>query len=488
MNKRVGGGALFGAAVVVSAWLAWSRSPAIGQAEPIPPPRAPGAADGAVFNGVASCSSMACHHFNGPKGSERSEYSTWAGWDKHGRAFAVLDNERSRRIVKNFFYNEAEPEKIPATRRELCLRCHSTFTDNMLTGERFQLSDGVGCESCHGPSGNWLTVHFQRGFKGMSVEDKAKVGLWPTKNLAFRAQLCTTCHVGDGSKEVNHDLIAAGHPRLNFELGGYHGIYHKHWNETSNKDPNKNQPPDFEARLWKIGQFTSAKAAVDLLALRAETSKLALDKGGRPWPEFAEYACYSCHKSLPLLEEKDAPRLEQKYKGRRAGSFLYGTWYLSMLPPLVSKTGNGALVQQLGDLRTAMEQATPDAVDVAKKARAASSTLQGLINRAAGMPALEVAQLRDFAKAFAENGQKRAPAMDWDDATQLYLSLAAMHNALSDRGDPAATSGRLRPGLLPIKQRLRGAFKPGVDSPQFNPIDPPPLADQLKALRDLLGN
>ena len=33
------------------------------------------------------------------------------------------------------------------------------------------------------------------------------------------AEACAACHVGDGlDREVNHDLIAAGHPRLNFEL------------------------------------------------------------------------------------------------------------------------------------------------------------------------------------------------------------------------------------------------------------------------------
>jgi hypothetical protein len=75
--------------------------------------------------------------------------------------------------------------------------------------------------------------------------------------------------------------------------------------------------------------------------------------------------------------------------------------------------------------------------------------------------------------------------MDWDDATQLYLSLAAFQNALNDAkaGDSAVQND-----LLAIKKRLRGAFPKGVDSPQyFNPVAEPTLASQLDAIRRHLG-
>ena len=170
MIKRVGGGAVLGAAVVVGAWLAWPRSPASGrQAEPIP---APQGGETAKFFGVASCASMACHHFNGAKGEARSEYSTWSAWDKHARAYAVLENDRSRRIVRNLYYSEADPDKVPATARRLCLECHSTYAAKGEAGERFFVGDGVGCESCHGPAEKYLTTHYGRGFKELSNEEK----------------------------------------------------------------------------------------------------------------------------------------------------------------------------------------------------------------------------------------------------------------------------------------------------------------------------
>ena len=184
-------------------------------------------------------------------------------------------------------------EALPATKTALCLKCHSSNDgrcDN--TGPRFLLSDGVGCESCHGPAGRWLTVHYRDDFRNQSPEYKASLGMRNTKDLATRAKVCTECHVGNVNKDVNHDLIAAGHPRLNFEYAAFLANYPKHWSRSRpDRPPHPDFAPDFEARAWAVGQAASAQAALDLLAYRAE------EKHGRPWPEFAEYDCFACHHS-----------------------------------------------------------------------------------------------------------------------------------------------------------------------------------------------
>jgi len=482
--KRVGAGALLGAAVVVGAWLAGPRSPVSGrQTEPIPGPKG---AETVKFSGVASCASMACHHFNGPRGSARSEYSTWAGWDKHAQAYAVLENERSRRIVRNLYHNEANPDKVPATERRLCLECHSTYAAKGEAGERFYFGDGVGCEACHGPSEKYLTVHYTRGFKEKSLQEKEKVyGLRNIWDIPARTKLCTSCHVGDGTREVNHDLIAAGHPRLNFEMGAYHGILNKHWDDRNYAtNPAKNQPADFEARLWLEGQLAAAKASLELLAERAKTAN---KPNGRPWPEFSEYACAACHKDLTVLDPKsDLPRQLAKYKDRPVGSYPYGTWYLSMLPSLANQLGGAALPGEITKLRGLMERPAPREADVARQADATIKQIDALLAR---VPTLDKAKLRAYARAFTQDGEKRAAGMEWDDATQLYLSLAALHQALGDLDDKVIKDGAIKNDLLAIKKRLRGAFPPGIDSPQnFNPLTEPTLASQLEAIRRHLGN
>lgn len=479
MIKRVRGPVLL-AAAVFSAWLAWSRSPAVGQPEPLPAPRPGG---GPQYVGVASCASMACHHFNGPQGEARSEYSTWSNFDKHAQAYAALENERSQRIVRNLYGAKAK-----ATETDLCLKCHATYETKMVKGDRFYLGDGVGCESCHGPAGNYLETHYLAGFKELSSEEKERRGLWNTKDLSNRTKLCASCHVGDAKREVNHDLIAAGHPRLNFEMGGYHGIYAKHWPHAADVG----RYSDFEARLWLVGQLTTARASIDLLRDRALQSQ----KDAKPWPEFAEYACYACHKDVKV----DSPTQRSGYYTQRhPGSFPFGTWYLSMTPelPKLRKWVGGDPAKLTGKLKTLvelMEQPGPDAVKVAKEAGEVSDVLGGLLRQASARQPLDDGQLRAYFKRFVSDGARGANTMTWDKSAQLYLSLAALHQALFDRGDPLATSGKLKPGLEAVKKRLRGAFKKGYDSPvDFDPLaDPkkkiPSLGEQLNALREALGN
>src|SRR5947209_700387 len=88
---RVTGRVVLLLGVVAATWLWWSRAPVSGQPSAGQLPRV----QEVKYQGTASCSSMACHHFNGAEGSARSEYSTWAGADKHSQAFNVLSNDRS---------------------------------------------------------------------------------------------------------------------------------------------------------------------------------------------------------------------------------------------------------------------------------------------------------------------------------------------------------------------------------------------------------
>src|SRR4051812_33503911 len=150
--RRLVGRFLLAAAVAGGAWLAWPRPPLVGTSEAAQdsPAGEAGARD-LRWMGVASCASSACHHQNGPRGSKRSEYTTWAGYDRHARAFQVLYEERSERMVQNLYGAGARP----ATETTLCLKCHATGdgdTRPARVGPRFYLGDGVGCESCHGPA------------------------------------------------------------------------------------------------------------------------------------------------------------------------------------------------------------------------------------------------------------------------------------------------------------------------------------------------
>jgi hypothetical protein len=480
--RHIPGRLLIVSAVAGIACLAWPRSRVTGEpAAPATPAQAAAslpedhgwnaATDRtSTWVGVASCASSSCHHENGPKGSLRSEYDTWAGYDKHARAFQVLYNERSQRIARNLYGDGAK-----ATEQSLCLKCHASHdgvTDNGVS-DRFQLADGVGCESCHGAAEKWLPRHYEVGFKEKSLEEKAAFGLRPTKDIVHRAKLCTTCHVGSADKDVNHDLIAAGHPRLAFELGAYHGIYNKHWDINADHDRYK----DFEARLWSIGQLMSAKAALELLSARAEGATKS-GKEARPWPEFSEYDCFACHKGLQV----DSPRQSTGYAGRRPGAFPYGTWYLTLTDALARETGAkiGTPEISLASLKRLMQSPSPDATLAGQQAAKLAASLGSWLKAVESRETLSAANVDSLLAGLATDGAKRADAMDWDQATQLYLALAALQqsrNDLSGKGMDAL------PKLEAVRQRLRAAFPAGDDSPSgFDPLAFPTLRRQLSAI------
>jgi len=429
----------------------------------------------ATWIGVAGCASSSCHHMNGPKGSLRSEYDTWAGYDKHARAFQVLYNERSQRIARNLYGAGAQ-----ATEQALCLKCHASHdgvTDKGVS-DRFQVADGVGCESCHGAAEKWLPLHYQAGFKEKSLEEKAALGLRPTKDIIHRAKLCTSCHVGNTDKEVNHDLIAAGHPRLAFEFGAYHSIYNKHWDDSA-----QHKDSDFEARLWTVGQVVTARAALDLLAARADGANKS-GKEARPWPEFSEYDCFACHKGLQV----DSPRQRAGYAGRNPGAFPYGTWYLSLTDELAretdSKVGNAEI--SLSSLRKVMQSASPDASVARSQATTLSRSLDRWLEKLRARTPLNAAGVDSLLIRLAGDGAKRASTMDWDQATQLYLALAAMQQS---RGDLGHKGTELLPTLEAIRQRLRSSFRPGDDSPSaFDPLALPTLNSQLNKIASQTRN
>ena len=107
-----------------------------------------------------------------------------AAWrkDPHAHAYATLLEDRSRAIATA--HGVAKP---PAEAPE-CLACHATAFGVDAKSLAFPLaaSDGVQCESCHGPGKDF------RQKKIMSDRDQAAAkGLWdPGKDPA----VCTACH------------------------------------------------------------------------------------------------------------------------------------------------------------------------------------------------------------------------------------------------------------------------------------------------------
>jgi hypothetical protein len=276
-----------------------------------------------------------------------------------------------------------------------------------------------------------LNRHTAPDWHRLSDQDKNAAGMVMLTDSLAKAQVCAGCHVGAPAdqaagmplREVNHDLLAAGHPRLNFELTAFLVNLPPHWDRAQQR-PDANE----RARTWLIGQIGSAQAAARLVADRAE-------RGQGIWPEFAEYDCQTCHHGL--RESRRHPlRSDQPGAGRLAGEARWGSWYWAMpseLARLTSLGGNPEMVGTIESLAASMEGHTGDrrhAVGRAKDAALMCAAWQERL-RHVSEPARAVHD--DFWEAVISSD--RAVLSNWETAEQLYLAASAFWPPQSERPD-----------------------------------------------------
>jgi len=238
--------------------------------------------------GVATCASSLCHGSARPlsvHSVQQNEYVTWSHFDPHGRAYRLLLEPRSQRMAQRLSIG-------PAHEARICLDCHA---DNVAPSERgplFQMSDGIGCESCHGAAPRWLASHDDT--PRVAHADNLAHGLYPIEEPQARARICVACHVGDEARFASHRLMAAGHPRLSFELDTFTELWRtgggrEHFRRDDDYRARKAVPEASE--VWIAGLVQAADAQLGMLRSAHFQNTGAL-------PEFAFYNCYSCHRSM----------------------------------------------------------------------------------------------------------------------------------------------------------------------------------------------
>ncbi len=453
---------------------------------------------GRHFVGVGGCSAANCHGGDGTKGTVGSEYSIWIQDDKHAEAYSVLYNETSQRMAKLLKLDK------PAHQAALCLNCHAPQNDPPFAGDHAHgslsaLLDGVSCEACHGAASDWLGPHVRHDWAKKSPEEKAALGFRETKNLWNRSKVCADCHVGEPGRDVNHDLYAAGHPRLFFEMSAFHANMPAHWDRNDDRQrtgPERDQS-SFEAKLWAIGQLASAEAALELLTHRAENarddfvlrdsdSKYPSGETVAVWPEFAETGCFACHHNL------DSPSWRQKrgYASRNAGGYPWGTWLFPILPTVVDSTGTSKLADAdstLSKLTREMARPYPNQQAVISSAK----DLQAVLTKSAqtiDSQQLTAEQIAGWMKGVSAVGTS-ASQQSWDGATQSWLSLTAIHQGLTDVsgavGQPSEKSQQINASLEKIRSHLE--FPRGFDSPENFSSDPATaISVELQKIYDIL--
>ncbi len=240
--------------------------------------------------GVASCGGTTCHGRQEADGAvvRQDELMRWqepsSATGSHSRAYAILTNPRSQRIANELGIGN------PAS-AAMCLGCHSDYVPAARRGPRFQLSDGVSCESCHGGAGGgstgWLASHYA---VGNTHSANVSRGLYPLDNARARASLCLNCHFGSTSEVqfVNHRIMAAGHPRLVFELDLFSTLQQHH---DEDGDYSRRKGRTNHVQMWAVGQATALERSLTLFQnQRLGTEGL--------FPEFVFFDCHTCHRRI----------------------------------------------------------------------------------------------------------------------------------------------------------------------------------------------
>ena len=247
---------------------------------------------GATYVGVATCGGTTCHGRSEADGPvvRQDELMIWqdpaSPTGAHSRAYAVLREPRSQQIAQRLGIGQASTAPM-------CLGCHATPAGAQ-RGVRFLTTDGVGCESCHGAASGWLSSHYAVG--GTHANNVSR-GLVPLENPRVRAAICLDCHYGsaDPGQFVTHRIMAAGHPRISFELDLFTTLQQHHQEDA---DYQRRKGVVDSVRMWAIGQSMALERSLTLFASPSRGTEGL-------FPEFYFFDCHTCHRRI-----SDDPRFE----------------------------------------------------------------------------------------------------------------------------------------------------------------------------------
>ncbi len=414
------------------------------------------------LRGAASCAASSCHGgprpgVSTPSAARGSEYSLWLEKDPHAQSWRTLSSEASQRILTKLgIVKQGTLVNQPAY--ENCLACHNTSRDLSEGRLTPPLAEGVGCELCHGPAQPWYDRHYQ-------ASASRTAGMTDIGPLVQRAKLCTTCHVGSSDRDMNHDIIAAGHPALYFDMAVYHDRYPKHWRESGESHS------DFRARLWLAGQIAMIDAELDLLESRLKKSLTV-----STWPELSLYRCTDCHVALNGLPQlpRDADR-ELVATGRSSPR----EWNWSGIDSLTKYLSRDAVIpmtEELQKIKLLLQDKPPDASKVLPIAQSLRRLLATQFNLPAdrNLQNWDHFKLRNWSREQLSNPKV---AVEWEAAAKFYIATWSSSSQFQSK-EMFEAMRTMRYALVFPQDKQSPRFPRQADS-----LSPPNLEEWRSALR-----
>ncbi len=446
------------------------------------------------YTGPGSCASPSCHgavQVRTETAVQQNEYAIWVVKDKHARAFANLSNDVAVQMGKILDLKGPDGKRTTPDKAPRCLVCHSLYVSDGDKARTFDSSDGVSCESCHGPASNWLGNH-TRGESNpdarlnWSHKQSLDAGMRDLRDPAARTENCLRCHVGEKGatpaedRIVDHELIAAGHPDLYFELGSFESAMPKHWKEMGEKANTKTPDPFFDVRAMAVGQAVHLQKQLERVGRNTQNF----------WPEYSDLDCYACHHAL--TDAKDSTYLKRGFPyvnadlstpamnnplSRRAGN---PAWNLSRFVILrqvlneVSPEDERALEGNITELYKLITTINADnRTAAASLANTTAQMISRVVPKLNGATYDQARTLRMMKAIIGESDY--ITRLGERPAEQALMSLKTLYESYASKGKPANDAA--------IQESFAGLFK-SVDNPSF--YDVFKFADQMRALGRLL--
>jgi len=406
--------------------------------------------------GVVTCASSLCHgSIAAWDGSpvRQNETIVWSRLDKHARAYALLLNDKSRAIAAKLNLTE------PAHQSRVCLDCHAHHPADSAPkpAPAHSVADGIGCEGCHGPAQRWIAPHTA---PGATHAGNIGNGLYPVDQPLARARLCLSCHFGSTDKYVSHRIMAAGHPRMSFEMETFTHLQPAHF--TVDDDYVRRKGRVDGVRIWAIGQAVAVGTQIDIL----------LDpKRGRDgaFPELTLFDCHACHH--PMADTRWKP---DTAFGRSVAPGLVRLNDSGMLMVrLMLRQVDPALGERFTQAVLQLNQAVAGNGDLRARAQALKALALDAAQRLA-QRGLAPEQLRAMALALVDDGLAGAYP-DYAGAEQAAMALGSIVNTMHKLGQ-LKSAADLNRGLERVRAVLR------YDE-AYRPAD---LQERLRQFRPLL--
>ena len=245
-------------------------------------------------------------------------------------------------------------------RSDKCIKCHFTAKE---TNGRNKAVSGISCESCHGASRDWLTLHNDYGgptatkasetsaHRDQRLSDCSDLGMRNTRNLYSIASSCLNCHLVPDEELVN----VGGHlaTTSDFELVSWSQGMVRHNFLRGDNQKNVESTPEKLRVMFVVGIIADLEYSTRATAIATSQSKYGLT--------VAERAAKKAIQLHELQKELNNPDIQQMLLAfARAQLKINNEQQLNQIADQIGQIGRKFARDNDGSLLAAVDRHLPD--------------------------------------------------------------------------------------------------------------------------------